>query len=153
MSTAKRLLICLGCILAASAAWAQTEENSDATSATTGTVAITLTVTVETAGVKAVYCSGIVGINDGALTALTVYEVSTTVAATGSGATRTCDISVPYSFVLATPTSDGLTVSYTISAPTGATPLGRTLGATPIKTIKPLPKSGSTTNLAAAATI
>jgi len=152
MTTAKRLLICLGCILAGSAIWAQpAEENPDATStATTGTVAITLTVTVQTAGVKAVDCAGVVSILDTATR--TVFSVSTTVAATGTGATRTCTISVPYSFVLASPSTDSLGIGYTISAPTGASPLGRNLEASPLKTI-PLPKSGTTTPVVTAATI
>ena len=153
MTTAKRFLICLGCILAASAARAQTaEQNPEATStATTGTVAITLTVTVQTAGVKAVYCSGIVTILD--TSSRSNFSVSTTVAATGTSATRMCKISVPYSFVLASPTTDSLGISYTVTAPTGASPLGRTLEVSPLKTIVPMPKSGTTTSEVAAATI
>jgi hypothetical protein len=156
MTTAKRFLICLGCILAGSAIWAQpAEENPNATSTpTTGTVTITLTVTVATAGVKAMYCSGIVTANDGSPTSpsFTSFDVSTTVAGPVTGATRTCTISVPYSFPLATASTDRLSISYTVSATTGASPLGRNFTQSPLATL-PMPANGTKTSKSASVTI
>jgi len=175
MTTAKRVSICVCCILAASAVWAQSasgtarsgilgyldpqtgafrpvpqvQETPDVALTTAGgTFVVTLTITVKSLALSSILCSVDVSVSD----AHTYFETAS-VKATGTGATRTCKITIPYSWQLVTPASDTVTISYGIAA-TGTNPLTR--GSTSsIFLLPPLkvPANGATTNETAAGTI
>jgi hypothetical protein len=90
---------------------------------------------------------------DAITTSPRTFSESNTVAATGSGATRTCKLTIPYSWSLATQTSDNMTTSYVVSGSTGTSGLPqRTSSLTPLDTRK-VPANGISTSLAAAVTI
>jgi hypothetical protein len=113
-----------------------------------GTFVITLTITVKSLNLKAIQCEADVSVSD----AHTYFETAS-VAATGAGTTRTCKITIPYSWQLVTPTTDSVSIGYSIAA-TGTNPLTR--GSTSSIFILPplkVPANGVTTNEAAAATI
>ena len=120
----------------------------------TGTVTITITVTLKTTAITTVTCTGSVLTEDGATTASpTIYEESDTVTATGSGTTRTCKVSVPYSWSLSSQSSDTMSISYTVLGTEGTTQaLERTTNRSPLATDK-VPANGATTALTAAVTL
>jgi hypothetical protein len=179
MKTRKALLICICCLLAASAAWGQTASSAskpgvlgyfdpqtgtfrpipapaagdaDAPAATTftGTINVTLTITLKTAGLATVSCSQGVTVVDGT-TAPVFYSESDSVAATGSG-TRTCKLSIPYSWSLTTQSSDSMSTTYTVIGigSTGTSQRSSTMS--PLDTRK-VPANGTITNLTANVTL
>lgn len=82
-----------------------------------------------------------------------IYTESNTVAATGTGSTRTCKLTIPYSWALATQSSDNMSTSYSVFGSTGTSGLPqRTAGRSPLDTRK-VPSNGTTTTLTAAVTI
>jgi hypothetical protein len=183
MRISKLLLVCVCCFITAPAVWGQAangqakqgilgyldphtgafrpiappaEDTAETPAVTvfTGTVTVTLTITVKSTGITNVVCSEGVLVEDALTTSPRILEESNSVAATGSGSTRTCKLSIPYSWGLATQSSDNMTTTYTV---TGS---GSTTGALPIRnsTLSPLdtrkvPSSGTTTALTANVTI
>ena len=95
------------------------EEDADlaATAATTftGTITVTLTITLKTTGLTTITCSADVSAEDAQTTISPVlFDESNAVAATGTGTTRTCKLTIPYAWSLTTPSSDSMTTSYTV---------------------------------------
>jgi hypothetical protein len=177
-------MICMCCLIAAPAVWGQAAntpakqpgilgfldpktgafrpvpptvaDDADVINAATtftGTVTLTITVTLKTTTLTNVTCTESISVLDGT-TSPTFYTESDTVAATGSGTTRTCSLSIPYSWSLTTQSSDSMTTSYTVfgtKSTTSAVP-ERFADRSPLDTRK-VPSSGTTTALTAAVTI
>ena len=121
----------------------------------TGTVTVTLTITVKTAGLTSVVCSADTSVSDNIIAGARSYVEQDTVAATGTGATRTCKLTIPYSWSLLTQASDSMTTSYTVTgsaSATAATPPIRSSSLENLDTRK-VPANGATTALTAAVTL
>jgi hypothetical protein len=118
-----------------------------------GTVTVTITITVKTAGLTNFKCIASVSAFDGAATGSpTIFDESNTVAATGTGSTRTCKLSIPYSWSLTSQATDTMSTSYTVLGSTGATGLPqRTSDRSPLDSRK-VPANGAITALTAAVT-
>ena len=117
-----------------------------------GTISVTLTITLKTTGLTNVTCTADTTVLDNVTSPVT-YTESNTVAATGTGSTRTCKLTIPYSWALATQSSDNMSTSYTVFGSTGTSGLPqRTAGRSPLDTRK-VPSNGTTTTLTAAVTI
>ena len=131
-----------------------TVDDSDSLPAATvvgGTVTLTITITVKTTGLTNFTCSASVTTLDGTISP-TVYSETNTVAATGTGATRTCKLSIPYPWSLTSQTTDNMTTGYTVVATTGTAGLPqRTSTRSPLDTRK-VPANGTITALTAAVT-
>jgi hypothetical protein len=81
------------------------------------------------------------------------FDESNTVAATGTGSTRTCKLTIPYAWSLTTQSTDNMSTTYSVSATTGTSGLPqRTATRSPLDTRK-VPANGATTALTAAVTI
>jgi hypothetical protein len=171
MRITKLLLICMCSVMVAPAVWAQTansqakpgilgfldphtgafrpvpaaaEESPDAPAATTftGTINVTITITLKTTGLTNIICSEEVSVTDGT-TSPSFFSESNSVAATGSGTTRTCKLSIPYSWSLTTQSSDNMTTSYVVVGTTGTTGLPqRSSSHAPLDTRKVLGNGG-----------
>jgi hypothetical protein len=182
MRITKLLLICLCCVMMAPAVWGQTasdaakpgilgyldprtgafrpvpgvaEEDSDLAAATTftGTITVTLTITLKTAGLTKITCSEEVSVIDAITTSARVFSESDTVAATGTGTTRSCKLAIPYSWSLATQASDSMSTSLVVSGTAGTTGVpARTSSVSPLDTRK-VPANGVVTALTAAVTL
>lgn len=129
------------------------EDDAELPAATTvtGTVTLTITITVKTSGLTNFICSADLSTIDGT-TSPTIYSESDTVAATGSGSTRTCKLSVPYSWSLTSASTDIMTTSYFVTGTTGATGTpARTSSRSPVDSRK-VPANGATTALTASVT-
>ena len=115
----------------------------------TGTVTVTITITVKTTALSTFTCTATVSVPDGT----TFWNESNTVSATGTGATRTCKLSIPYSWSLASQATDSMTTSYTVlgSGGTATALTQRTSTRTPLD-VRKVPSSGTTTALTAAVT-
>jgi len=175
------LLICVCCVLAAPAGWGQTAnsqakpgilgyldprtgafrpvptaptEDPDflaAATTVTGTVTVTLTITLKTTSITNITCIEEVGVVDNGF-ARNLSE-SNTVAATGTGTTRTCKLSIPYSWSLLTATTDTMTTDYSVVGYTGTNGLPqRSSSLFPLDSRK-VPSTGTTTALTAAVTL
>ena len=181
MRITKLLLICLCCVIVAPTVWAQTanrqvrsgilgfldphtgafrpvpaaaEESLDAPAAATftGTINVTITITLKTTGLTNISCSEELSVVDGT-TAPSFFSESDSVAATGSGTTRTCNLSIPYSWSLTTQSSDNMTTSYIVVGSAGTTGLPqRSSTHSPLDTRKVL-GNGGILNLTAAVTL
>jgi len=120
-----------------------------------GTINVTITVTVKSVGMTNVICSIGTSVNDNVTTITPrFFDESDSVVATGTGATRTCKLSIPYSWGLATQASDSMTTTYSVvgaASATGALPT-RSSGLSPLDTRK-VPANGTITTLTAAVTI
>lgn len=183
MRFAKVLLISMSCLIAAQAAWGQTaavqakpgilgyfdpqtgafrplpqapaddEDLSRAGTVFTGTVSVTITVTLKTTTITTVTCGITTSTNDAVTTVPTFYEETNSVTATGTGTTRTCKLSIPYAWSLATQSTDTMSTSYTIFGGTTTTgPATRSATRSPLDTRK-VPANGATTTLTAAVTL
>jgi|SRR4029077_2551140 hypothetical protein len=184
MRISKLLLICMCCLVAAPAVWGQAassqahtgilgyldprtgafrpippaaEDSPDALALTTftGTINLTITITVKSVGLTTFICSAEVSVGDNVATASPrFFGESNTVAATGTGATRSCKLSIPYSWGLSTGASDSMSTSYVVSgaATSAGAPPNRASTLTPVDTRK-VPSSGTTTALTAAVTL
>jgi hypothetical protein len=182
MRITKLLLICMCCVMVASAVWAQTansqakpgilgyldphtgafrpvpavaEESVDAPAAAvfTGTITLTITVTLKTTGLTNITCSEEVSVLDGTPPSFSSFGESNAVAATGTGTTRTCKLSIPYSWSLATQASDMMSTNYTVAGATGTAGLPiRSSTRFPVDARK-VPANGATTALTAAVTL
>ena len=137
------------------------EEGPDAAAPTTFTVTITvtLTITLKTTALTNITCSEEVSVVseevsvvDGT-TSLRLFAESNTVAATGTGTTRTCKLSIPNSWGLTTQASNNMSTSSVVFGSTGTTGLAqRTSTLSPLDTRK-VPANGATTALTAAVTL
>jgi hypothetical protein len=185
MKTTKLLLICIFCAIVAQAVWGQTansqaqpgilgyldphtgafrpvapaaEADADlppALTTFTGTVNVTLTITLKTTSITSITCSEELSVIDAITTGVRVIAESNSVLATGSGTTRTCKLSIPYSWGLSTQSSDNMTTSYTVVGTTGTTAPGlplRSSTMSPLDTRK-VPANGTITGLTAAVTL
>jgi len=180
MRIKKLLLICMCCLIAAPAVWGQAakspakpgilgyldphtgafrpvppaaEEETDSAAATTftGTITVTLTITLKTTSLTTLTCIAEVSVLDGT-TSPVFYDESDTVAATGTGATRTCKLTIPYAWSLTTQSSDYMTTSYNVLGVSTAGLPERTSSRSPLDTRK-VPANGATTTLTAAVTL
>jgi len=177
------LAICICCLIAAPAAWGQTPntsakpgvlgyldphtgafrpipqmaaEDAELPPTTTfgGTISVTITITLKTTGLTNISCLAATAVTDN-LTSPTpvIYDETNTVAATGTGSTRTCKLTIPYSWALATQSLDSMSTSYSVFGSTGTSGLPqRTLSRTPLDARK-VPVNGTTTTLTAAVTL
>lgn len=183
MRFAKLLLICMCCLITASAAWGQaanikakpgilgyldpqtgafrplpqaTEDDAESSRAATtftGTIDVTITVTLKTTTITNVTCEIATSTSDGVTTPTPIfYDESNSVTATGSGTTRTCKLSIPYAWVLATQATDTMSTSYTVIGGTTTSVATRTATRSPLDTRK-VPANGATTTLTAAVTL
>jgi hypothetical protein len=179
MRITKLLLICLCCIMVAPMVWGQTEngpakpgilgfldphtgafrpvpsgaeESPDALTTFTGTITVTLTITLKTTGLTNITCSEEVSVIDAATTSPRFYAESDTVVATGTGTTRTCKLSIPYAWALATQSSDNMSTSYSVFGTTSTGPPTRSSTLSPLDTRK-VPANGTITALTAAVTL
>jgi hypothetical protein len=133
------------------AAIAQEEEQPAAT-VFTGTLTVTITITVKTAGLTNFTCVAEVFVEDNITGSPTIYEESNIAAATGTGSTRTCKLSIPYSWGLTTQSTDSMMTTYSVSGTTGTTGLPqRSSTRSPLDTRK-VPANGAITALTAAVT-
>jgi hypothetical protein len=181
MRITKLLLICMCCVMVSPTVWAQTvnsqakpgilgyldphtgafrpvpaaaEEALDVAAAAaatfTGTVNVTLTITLKTTALTNITCSLDVSAVDAGGR---FFGESDTVAATGTGTTRTCKLSIPYAWSLLTQASDNMTSTYAVFGTTGTTGLPqRTSSLSPLDTRK-VPANGAITALTAAVTL
>jgi hypothetical protein len=181
MRITKLLLISMCCIMVAPVVWGQTEngpakpgilgyldprtgafrpvpsgaeEGPDAYALTTftGTITVTLTITLKTTGLTNITCSEEVTVLDSVTSGARFYAESDSVAATGTGATRTCKLSIPYAWALATQASDSMSTTYSVFGTTSTGPPQRGSTLSPLDTRK-VPASGTTTALTAAVTL
>jgi hypothetical protein len=181
MRITKLLLICVCCVMVAPAGWGQTahgpakpgilgyldpqtgafrpvpsatEEGPDAYALTTftGTITVTITITLKTTGLTNITCSEEVSVLDSVATSARFFGESNSVAATGTGATRTCKLSIPYAWALATQSSDSMSTAYAVIGITGTGLPQRTSSLSPLDTRK-VPANGTTTALTAAVTL
>jgi hypothetical protein len=181
MKPYKLLLICMCCVMVAPAVWGQTangpakpgilgyldphtgafrpvpsaaEEDSELPAATTftGTITVTLTITLKTTGLTNITCSEEVSVIDAITTSPRFYIESNSVAATGTGTTRTCKLSIPYSWSLTTQATDNMTTTYSVVGVTGTTLPQRSSSLSPLDTRK-VPANGTITALTAAVTL
>ena len=175
----KLLLICMCCVMVAPVVWGQTEngpakpgilgyldphtgafrpvpsgaeESPDALTTFTGTITVTLTITLKTTGLTNITCSEEVSVLDAAATSPRFYAESNSVAATGTGTTRTCKLSIPYAWALATQASDNMSTSYVVFGSTSTGPPTRSSTLSPLDTRK-VPANGATTALTANVTL
>jgi hypothetical protein len=183
MRITKLVLICVCCVMVVPTVWAQTansqakpgilgyldphtgafrpvpavaEEGAEAPAATTvtGTVNVTLTITLKTAGLTNITCSEEVSVIDNlGTTSPHIFAESNSVAATGTGTTRTCKLSIPYSWGLLTASTDNMGTGYAVVGFTGTTGLPqRTSTQSPFDARK-VPANGAVTALTAAVTL
>lgn len=183
MRISKLLLICLCCLIAAPAVWGQAanrqanheilgyldpqtgafrmlpavDDSVEPLTITTftGTINLTITVTVKTTGITNVVCNMTTAVEDAITTSPRSFGEEDTVAATGTGSTKTCKLSIPYSWGLATQSSDTMSTSYTVTgsaSSTGATPPIRSSSLSPVDSRK-VPATGAITTLTASVTI
>jgi hypothetical protein len=179
MRITKLLLICMCCVMVAPTVWGQTEngpakpgilgyldphtgtfrpvpsgaeEGPDALTTFTGTITVTLTITLKTTGLTNITCSEEVSVIDAVTTSPRIYAESNSVAATGTGGTRTCKLSIPYAWALATQSSDSMTTNYAVVGTTSTGPPTRSSSLFPLDTRK-VPANGATTALTAAVTL
>jgi len=184
MRITKLFLICICCLTAVSVVWGQSANSQSrpgilgyldphtgafrpvappsedaaieppAPTTFTGTITLTITVTLKTAGLTNVVCSANTSLEDALTTSPRIFSEQDTVLATGTGTTRTCKLSIPYSWGLSTQALDSMSTSYTVtgSASTTAAPPIRSSGLDPMDTRK-VPASGATTALTASVTL
>ena len=133
------------------------EESPDLAAASTtftGTITVTLTITLKTTALTNITCSEEVSVLDAVTTttAPRFFGESNSVAATGTGTTRTCKLSIPYSWGLTTQASDNMTTGYAVVGVAGTTLPQRTSTHSPLDTRK-VPANGAITALTAAVTL
>jgi len=181
MRITKLWLICICCVMVGTAVWGQAangpakpgilgyldphtgafravspavEEGPDAAAITTlgGTVDLTITITLKTRGLTNITCLEGVSVIDGT-TSPRVFDETNTAAAIGTGNTRTCKLSIPYSWGLTTQSTDTISTSYSVSSSNGTSGLPqRTSELAPLDTRK-VPANGTITTLTASVTL
>ena len=172
------LLICICCLLATSSAWGQEAKHShpgilgyldpqtgafrpmpapiddvEAPAATVfgGTITVTLTITVKSVSITSITCSASTSVSDGSAG---FWSEGDTVSGTGTGTTRTCKMTIPYSWGLVSGATDFMSTGYSVIATGGtATSINERLSShSPLDTRK-VPANGATTALTANVTI
>jgi len=131
------------------------EEGPDTAAPTTftGVITVTLTITLKTTSLTNVLCSVDTIVLDSAATGGRFYFETDSVAATGTGTTRTCTLKIPYAWGLLTQASDSMSTNYVVSGTTGTTGLrARSSGLSPLDTRK-VPANGAPTALTANVTL
>ena len=181
MRVTKLLLICICCLIAVPTGWGQAASTSPnhgilgfldpqtgafrsvpqatedselpaAVTTFTGTITVVLTITLKTTSISNITCSAEVSAIDGS-TSPVFFGESNAVAATGTGTTRTCKLSIPYAWSLTTPSTDSMSTSYSVLGSTGTTGLPqRSASRSPLDTRK-VPANGAITALTAAVTL
>jgi hypothetical protein len=181
MRITKLLLICMCCIMVVPSVWGQApngqaksgilgyldphtgafrpvaaaaEEGRDPVTLTTftGTITVTLTITVKSTALNSFSCSAAVSVLDDITGSARGYDESATASATGTGTTRTCKLTIPYAWALATQSSDSMTITYGAFGTVTGTTTVRTSGLSPLDTLK-VPANGATTDITAAVTL
>jgi hypothetical protein len=175
------LLLCLCCVMVVPAVCAQTAKSSSRTgilgyldpatgafrpvpavaddgtppaTVTTfgGTITVTFTITVKSTNLTSFTCSVNASVIDDPGASERIYDESSTATATGSGATRTCKASIPYSWALATQSTDSMSITYIVFGSATSPVAQRTSGLSPLDTTK-VPANGATTALTADVTM
>jgi hypothetical protein len=115
-----------------------------------GTVTVTLTITVKSTGITTVICSAEVSVADGITTGVVrLLGESNAVAATGTGSARKCVLTMPYSWALASQSSDSMSTTYIVSGSAASNGLPqRSSTVAPLDTRK-VPINGTITALTA----
>ena|ERR1700681_3742988 len=179
MRITKLLLVCMCFVMIAPAVWGQTAngpakpgilgfldpntgafrpvpsagaDGPEALTTFTGTINLTITVTLKTTTLTNVTCSESVFVFDAATTSPRYFSEGNSVAATGTGNTRTCTLSIPYSWALATQPNDTMTTGYTVGGAKGTGLPIRSSTLSPLDT-RSVPANGTTTALTAAVTL
>jgi hypothetical protein len=173
-----KLLLILCCLIVAPALWGQTanssakpgilgyldpntgafrpvpatDEITDALTTFGGTITVSFAITVKSTGLTNVSCTIEVSVLDAVTSSPRSYGESATAAATGSGATRTCKVTLPYAWALATQASDNMTTTYFVTGGGSVAAIARTSTLSPLDTRK-VPANGATTALTAAVTL
>jgi hypothetical protein len=111
-----------------------------------GTITVTFTITVKSTNLTTFSCTADVSVVDDATAGARIYEESGTATATGSGSTRTCKVSIPYSWSLATQSTDSMGIDYVVFGSATSPEAQRTTGLSPLDTTK-VPANGATTAL------
>ncbi len=128
-----------------------------ATTTFTGSIVVTFTITVNStiAATTKIGCEVDASLDDIG-TANFISESAASAVTRGSATTVTCKATIPYSWNLATATTDSISLSYTITSPveisTAATEFPLRISSQSLGTMK-VPASGTTTTKAVAATI
>ncbi len=172
------LLICICSLLAVASAWGQETKHSrpgilgyfdpqtgafrpvpapieeveaPAAAVFGGTITVTLTITVKSVAITSISCTADTTVSDGSGSFWTETD---TVSATGTGATRTCKMTIPYSWGLVSGATDIMQTSYSVFASGGtATSINqRSSSHSPLDSRK-VPPNGTTTALTANVTI
>ena len=131
---------------------AQSEE-IEATTPTTGKFVVSFTITISSSIPTADTIScGVTATLFETSTFHTVEELAS-VAASRTGSTATCTVTLPYSWVLSTPSSDTVNLSYSITVPGTTVSLPSRTSIQTINGNLKVPGSGSTTNETVTATI
>jgi hypothetical protein len=181
MEITKLFLVCMWCLVAAVMAWGQETNNQpqpgilgyldpqtgafrpahpaaqefqlSALPTFTGTIDLTITITVKSSGLTSISCTGHISVDDAAGTGSKHNEYKT-VAATGSGTTRTCTVKVPYAWGLSGQPYDFMYTGYSVFATAGsATALPQRTVSVDLFDSRNVPANGAITNLTAAVTI
>ena len=129
-------------------------EDADIAAASTfgGTITLTITVTLKTPAITAVTCTAQVTVVDNPAVSPTTFGEINTVAATGSNP-KTCKLTIPYSWALATQSTDTMSINYSVFGAVGTTGLPqRTATRVPLVNLK-VPANGAPTTLTAAVTL
>lgn len=183
MKITKLFLICICCVMVAPATWGQAANNAakpgilgyldpktgafrpvpsatdeivdPATFTTfTGTITVTLTITVKSTSLTVFTCQAEVSVEDNITASPRGYSESAAANATGT-TTRTCKLTIPYAWSLATHASDSMTTSYFVfgsgTSTTGAD-TSRSSSLFPLDS-RAVPANGATTALVAAVTL
>jgi hypothetical protein len=78
---------------------------------------------LKTTALTNITCTQEVSVLDAITSGAHVFGETNSVAATGTGTTRTCTLSIPYSWSLTTQSSDNVTTSYAVFGTKGTTGL------------------------------
>ncbi len=121
-----------------------------------GTFVVTFTITVKSAIATSakISCSVTASLIDAETTNPSIIEEEAAVVATRSGSTATCTVTIPYSWNLATGSTDKVTLAYSLVAPveaTATTAFPQRLSTQDIATIS-VPANGKTTDETVTAT-
>jgi len=131
------------------------EAAPEITTPTTGTFKVNFTITVKSTipSADVIGCSVTASTID--LTSGHVIEEIAGVAATRAGSSATCTVTIPYSWVLTTPLTDTVSLTYAITSPSGGTGASAFPNRYSYQTISngKVPVSGATTTINLNATI
>jgi hypothetical protein len=178
MRSAKLFLICLCCLIVVPAVWGQetkssakpgilgyldphtgafrpvptvVDENAEAPAAAVfgGTITVTLTITIKSVGITNVNCSADTSVLDSPSTGGVFWSELDSAPATGT-TTKTCKLTIPYSWSLLTGTTDTMSTSYSVIGTGGANT--RSASRSPLD-VRKVPANGTITALTASVTI